>query len=102
MATKMKRMACVIGDEEVEERCICGVCGKSHVITWALWDYMEQIEEGPAVGKYDGWDDVWELICDECIGKAENIFGEDFILSLLKAGELEMADFLAATALMIS
>lgn len=97
----MKRMACVISKDEVAEKCICTVCKKEHLISQDSDDYFDYSENGPVVGRYDGWDDATKIICADCESKAEELFGKDLIVDLLIHGELEIVDFYAMVAVSV-
>ena len=91
----MKMMACIINDDVCLVRCICPVCGKMHYVSDYLWSYMDYADNGPVTGRYDGWDDAMDIICEECTGKAEVVYGQGIIRHLLEAGELDYVNELA-------
>ena len=91
----MKMMACIINKEEVLVRSVCPVCGRIHGVADLAAEYFDYAENGPVVGYYDGWDDAWDLPCDQCIGAAEARYGKEFILKLHMAGEIEVVEALA-------
>lgn len=94
----MKQMACVLSDDEVEEKCVCTVCKKVHFISRDADDYFDYAENGPFVGRYNGWDDATEIICDDCYDLAEQHFGKGVVFPLLFSGELPLVDFYAGVA----
>ena len=94
----MKMMACVINDDVCLTRCTCSVCGKVHFISDYLWSYLDYANNGPVVGRYDGWDDAMDIICEECTAVVEAEHGQEFIRQCFVEGELEYVDELALEA----
>ena len=91
----MKMMACIIDDDVCLIRCTCPVCGKMHQVSDDLWSYLDYAENGPVVGKYNGWDDAMDLICEECTGRVEAVYGQKYIRQCFVSGELELVNRLA-------
>jgi hypothetical protein len=69
----MKMMACVINDDVCLVRCSCPVCGKVHYVSDDLWSYLDYADNGSVVGRYDGWDDAMDIICEECTDRVEAV-----------------------------
>ena len=94
----MKMMACVINDDVCLIRCTCPVCGKVHYVSDDLWSYLDYADNGPVVGRYDGWDEAMDIICEECTAVVEAEHGQEFIRQCFVEGELEHVDELALEA----
>lgn len=92
---KLKRMACILDEDTVLERYLCPVCDKVHFGEWYAEEYLEYMNEGPVVGKYEGWDDALEILCNDCTRGAKFFFGDRFITSLQKEDDSDVVKFLA-------
>jgi len=93
-----KMMACIIDEWLCEQKARCPVCLCTHYVADDTSSYLEYVENGPhpSVGKYEGWDDMMELVCNDCIEATKAVFGEGYIMELLNAGENEIVETLAA------
>ena len=91
-------MACVINKDVCWVRCVCPVCGKVHGVSDDLWSYLDYADNGPVIGRYDGWDEAMDILCEECTAVVEAVHGEAFIRYYLEAGDLEYVDDLALEA----
>lgn len=94
----MKMMACIIDEEMCLVRSVCPVCGTVFGVPDFTWEYWQYLETGPAVERYPGWDDAYDLCCDECLSLADAMFGDGFMQQLNKEGALEVVEPLCKLA----
>ena len=91
----MKRMACIIDQITVLQRCLCPVCQAVHYILEDRNTYFDYADNGPFLGRYDGWDDALEITCDACEYRAAAVYGRDLIDWMNRQGEIELVEELA-------
>jgi len=66
----LKMMACILDQDNVLVQVFCPICKYLHYELTPYYEYMDYATNGPdeSVGRYDGWDDIDESICDDCSG----------------------------------
>ncbi len=93
----IKRVAKIINKNWVHELCVCPCCDATHIIKSERDEFEDYMNNGPhpSVGKYEGWDEALELLCDGCEKNVKNLIGEEWLLSLYRDGEPEFVEHLA-------
>ncbi len=94
----LKMMAIISDADDCGMMCICHACGCLHIIPWDTQEYLSYLKDGPVVGKYDGWDDIWDFLCGRCWSTLNIRFGADYINALARDGELDTLENLAREA----
>lgn len=92
---KPKRIALIIDEWDCLERCICPVCGGQYWLLTDTQEYHDYTTYGPIVGKYPGWDDAPEIMCEDCTAIVEIFYGQEKVVEMMKSGSLEELEDMA-------